>query len=134
VDSPQYDFVSNLPPFLREQEGFLGIQNDFKMIMEQCNPLNSDDTCPLPRLEQVYSEECFTWIHRYYQDIPYLQAQINQVMARNIVLERENFDLRASLQQNSPRASKRSRKSRDDHLGFCGERFVQKMSEGPQCF
>jgi hypothetical protein len=26
VDSPQYDFVSNLPPFLREQEGFTGIQ------------------------------------------------------------------------------------------------------------
>jgi hypothetical protein len=25
MDSPQYDFVSNLPPFLKEQEGFSGI-------------------------------------------------------------------------------------------------------------
>jgi hypothetical protein len=25
MDSPQYDFVSNLPPFIKDQEGFLGI-------------------------------------------------------------------------------------------------------------
>jgi hypothetical protein len=83
------------------------------MTMAQGKPLNSDDMRPLPRLEQVYCEECFTWIQRYYQDIPYLQAQLNQVLARNIVLERENLDLRASVQQTSPRASKRSRKSGD---------------------
>jgi hypothetical protein len=104
IDSPQYDFVSNLPPFLKEQEGFLGIQYDLKRVMAQDKPLNSYHTRPLPNLEQVYCEDCFNWIQRYYQDIPYLQAQLNQVMARNLVLERENEDLRASIQLVSPRA------------------------------
>jgi len=34
IDSPQYDFVSKLPPFLKVQEGFSGIQYDFKRVME----------------------------------------------------------------------------------------------------
>jgi hypothetical protein len=34
IDLPQYDVVSNLPPFLKEQEGFSGIQYDLKRIME----------------------------------------------------------------------------------------------------
>jgi len=65
-------FLSNLPPFLKEQEGFSGIQYDLKKVMEQYKPLNSDHTRPLPNLEQVYYEGCFCWIQRNYQDIPYL--------------------------------------------------------------
>jgi hypothetical protein len=105
--------VSNLPPFLKEQEGFSGIQYDLKNIMEQGKPLNSDQTRPLPNLEQVYCEGCFDWIQRYYQDIPYLQAQLNQVMTRNLVLEKENDDLRASIRSNSLRANKRFKRSGD---------------------
>jgi hypothetical protein len=105
--------VSNLPPFLKEQEGFSGIQYDLKNIMEQGKPLNSDQTRPLPNLEQVYCEGCFDWIQRYYQDIPYLQAQLNQVMTQNLVLEKENEDLRASIRSNSPRANKRFKRSGD---------------------
>jgi hypothetical protein len=89
INSPRYDFVSNLPPFLKEQEGFSGIQYDLKNIMEQGKPLNSDQTRPLPNLEQVYCEGCFDWIQRYYQDIPYLQAQLNQVMTQNLVWKRK---------------------------------------------
>ena len=90
MDSPQYDFVSKLPLFLKEQEGFSKIQYDLKRVMTQDKPLRSYHTCPLPNLEHVYCEDFFNWIQRYYQDIPDLQAQINQVMARNFVLEREN--------------------------------------------
>jgi hypothetical protein len=111
MDSSQYDFVSNLPPFIKEQEGFSGIQYDFKRVMTQDKPLKSYHTHPLSNLEHVYYEDCFNWIHRYYQDIPYLQAHVNQVMARNLVLERENEDLRASIQQIPPKASKRFKKS-----------------------
>ena len=39
INSPQYDFVSNLPHFLKEQEGFSGIQYDLRNIMEQGNLL-----------------------------------------------------------------------------------------------
>ena len=58
--------------------------------MVQDKPLNLDHTRPLLNLGQVYYEDCFNWIQRSYQDIPYLKAQLNQVMARNLVLEREN--------------------------------------------
>jgi hypothetical protein len=82
--------------------------------MEQDKPLNSDHTRLLPNLEQVYCEGCFSWIQRYYQDIPYLQAQLNQVMARNLALEKENEDLiELAYDQNSPRANKRFRRSGD---------------------
>jgi len=81
--------------------------------MEQDKPLNSYHTLPLTNLEQVYCEDCFNWIQRYYQDIPYLQAQINQFMAHNLLMERENEDLRASIQLVSPKASKRFRRSGD---------------------
>ena len=30
VSHPQYEFVSNFPPFLEDCEGFLGIQYDLK--------------------------------------------------------------------------------------------------------
>jgi hypothetical protein len=39
INSPRYDFASNLPPFLKEQEGFSGIQYDLRNIMEQGNLL-----------------------------------------------------------------------------------------------
>jgi regulator of replication initiation timing len=81
--------------------------------MAQDKPLNLDHTLPLPNLEHVYCEDCFNWIQRYYQDIPYLKSQLNQVMARNLVLERENEDLRANIQQFPPKASKRFRRSGD---------------------
>jgi hypothetical protein len=35
VNTPHFNFISNLPPFLNKQEGFLGIQHDLKQIMEQ---------------------------------------------------------------------------------------------------
>jgi hypothetical protein len=81
--------------------------------MEQGKPFHLDQTHPLQNLEHVYYEGCFDWIQRYYQDIPYLQAQINHVMTWNLVLEKENEDLRSSIQSNSPKANKRFRRSGD---------------------
>jgi hypothetical protein len=46
-------------------------------VIAQGKPLNSNNKHPLPGLEQVYCEECFTWIQGYYQDIPYFQARLN---------------------------------------------------------
>jgi len=34
INSPRYNFMSNLPPFFKEQKGFSGIQYDLKNIME----------------------------------------------------------------------------------------------------
>jgi regulator of replication initiation timing len=81
--------------------------------MEQGEPLTTDQTRPLPNLEPVYCESCFDWIQRYYRDIPYLQAQLNQVITQNSVLEKENDDLRACIRSNSHRANKRFKRSGD---------------------
>jgi hypothetical protein len=80
VDASQFDFISNLPPFLKKKQGFSGIQHDLKRIMEQCKLLTTNQTWPLPSMEPVHCENCFDLIERYYRDVPYLQAQLNQVV------------------------------------------------------
>jgi hypothetical protein len=97
ADTPQFDFVSNLPPFLKKQEGFSGIQHDLKQVMEQVKLPSTEQTRPLPSIELVHCENCFDWIERYYWDVPYLQAQLNQMVTQNLVLERENDELRACV-------------------------------------
>jgi hypothetical protein len=74
IDAPQFDFVSNLPPFLKKHQGFPGIQHDLKRIMEQGKSPTTDQTRPLSNHELVHCENCFDWIERYYRDIPYLHA------------------------------------------------------------
>jgi hypothetical protein len=106
INAPQFDCVSNLPPFLKKQKGFSGIQHDLKRIMEQGKSPCIDPTVPLPSIEPVYCENCFDWIERYYRDIPYLQAQVNQVVTWNSVLERENDELKACIRSTSYRANK----------------------------
>jgi hypothetical protein len=71
-----------------------------KRIMEQGKLPTTDQTRPLPSMEPVHCENCFDWIERYYRDIPYLQAQLNQVVTQNSVLERENDELRACVRSN----------------------------------
>jgi regulator of replication initiation timing len=81
--------------------------------MEHGNFSTTDQTHALLNLEPVYCDSCFNWIERYHQNIPYLQAQLNQVVTQNSVLERENDDLRACFQSNSHRASKHIKRSRN---------------------
>jgi regulator of replication initiation timing len=79
--------------------------------MEQGKSPTTDQTHPLPNHELVYCESCFDWIERYYRDIPYLQAQLNQVVTQNSVLERENNELRACIRSTSHRANKHIKRS-----------------------
>ena len=65
----------------------------------------------LPNHEPVYCENCFDWIERYYQGITYLQAQVNQVVTQNSVLERENDELKACIRSNAHKANKRFKRS-----------------------
>jgi len=51
--------MMNIPPFLKEQEGFSGIQYDLKRIMEHGKSPATDQTHSLPNLEMVYCESCF---------------------------------------------------------------------------
>jgi regulator of replication initiation timing len=68
---------------------------------------STKQTQPLPTIEPVHYENCLDWVERYYRDIPYLQEQLNQLVAHNSFLERENEELKASVRSNTDRANKR---------------------------
>jgi hypothetical protein len=111
VDTTQLDFISNLPPFLKKHEGFSGIQHDLKQIMGQVKFPSTEQARPLPSIEPVHCENWFDWIEIYFWDVPYLQAQLNQMVAQNSVLERDNDDLRVCVRSNAHMANKRVKRS-----------------------
>jgi hypothetical protein len=59
---PWYDYVSNLPSFLQNCEGFTRIQTDLKAMMTQEKTPDSDYQEPIPNLEPVCCDECLAWI------------------------------------------------------------------------
>jgi hypothetical protein len=74
---PQYELVSNFPPFLQNCEGFSGIRPDLKSKSVQEKSPDSDQQQLLPNMEPVCCDECLAWIQRYYTDIPYLRMHLN---------------------------------------------------------
>jgi hypothetical protein len=74
IEDIQYDFVSELPPFLKNQEGFTGICHDMKQVAEQTKMPSAKHTQPLPTIAPVHCENFLDWVERYYMNIPYLQA------------------------------------------------------------
>jgi hypothetical protein len=74
IDAIQYDFIANIPPFLKNQEGFSGIWHNLKQIIGQTKVPSAKQTQPLPTIQPVHCENCLDWVERYYRDIPYLQA------------------------------------------------------------
>jgi hypothetical protein len=54
VDAPQFNFVSNIPPLLKKQQGFSSIQHDLKRIMEHGKSPSTYQTGPLLSMEPVH--------------------------------------------------------------------------------
>ena len=74
-----YDFVDNLPPCLRNSEGFPGIKlskepTDISGIILTHSHGYPQKTIPYP-----WGEFCLFWINKYYTDIPSLQLQIKTI-------------------------------------------------------
>jgi hypothetical protein len=103
----QYDFVSILPSFLKYQKGFAGIGHDLKQATRNTKAPIAEYTQPLPAIAPVHCDNCLDWVERYYKEIPYLQAQLKHLAARNSLLERENQELKACAY----RASKRPKRT-----------------------
>jgi hypothetical protein len=68
-DEPPYDFVDNLPPFLRDNHDFPGIKPSRETLRESSNP---------PSAQKVASpcDQYGLWLERYYLDVPKLQSKI----------------------------------------------------------
>jgi hypothetical protein len=75
-DHIEYEFISNLPPFLQYCKGFSGIQADLK-AKEGFS--KKEQQYQIPGLEPDHCHDCLAWVQKYYSDVPYLQMWLNQV-------------------------------------------------------
>jgi len=58
IDVIQYNFFSNLPPFLKTQEDFSSIRHDLKQITEKTKVPFAKQAQPLPTIEPIHCENC----------------------------------------------------------------------------
>jgi len=90
-DHMEYDFVSNLPPFLQDCKGFFGIYSDLK---SKEGFSKKEQQYSVPDLEPNHCHDCLDWAHKYYSYIHYLQILLNRVTMQNKKLEEENYKLK----------------------------------------
>jgi hypothetical protein len=87
---PPYDFISNLPPCLRNNPSYPGI--------ELPNETLSNITKPSPASSkpgQSSCDQCDMWLERYYIDVPVLQSKIKSLESQVAVLTSQRDKLRA---------------------------------------
>jgi hypothetical protein len=86
-----YDYISNLPPCLKDDPNFPGIKFD------SGTPGNLKDSSPvMTRPDQPQCNECNSWLERYYTDVPLLQSRIKSLEDWVTVLTKENDRLQAN--------------------------------------
>jgi hypothetical protein len=88
---PPYDFVSNLPPCLRNNPSYPGI----KLPNETLGNL----TKPSPAFSkpgQSSCDQCNVWLECYYTDVPLLQSKIKSLENQVTVLTSERDKLQAN--------------------------------------
>jgi hypothetical protein len=85
----------------------LALGHDLKQATGRAEAPIAEYTQTRPAIAPVHCDNCLDWVERYYRDIPYLQAQLKHLAARNSLLERENQELKAC----ADRASKRPKRS-----------------------
>jgi hypothetical protein len=95
----QYDFLTNLPPYIKGKEGFLGIRHDLKQITGKNEATLVDCVPRRSVISPVHYDSCLDWIERYYTDVPLLQARIKHLAAQNALLKQENLDLKARTER-----------------------------------
>jgi hypothetical protein len=86
-----YDYVSNLPPCLKNNPNYPGI----KLHNETPGGLNKPSPV-ISKPEQPSCIQCNTWLERYYIDVPLLQSKIKALEEQVTVLAKENHRLQAS--------------------------------------
>jgi hypothetical protein len=71
-DKPPYDFVKNLPPCLRDNPKFPGIELPQGTLGESSKPPSAQPVVPP-------CDQCGLWLERYYLDVPMLQSRIHDL-------------------------------------------------------
>jgi hypothetical protein len=86
-----YDYVSNLPPCLKNDPNFSGIK------LHNETPGNLKEPSPvMPRPNQPPCTQCNSWLECYYTEAPLLQSKIKSLEEWVIVLSKERDRLQAN--------------------------------------
>jgi hypothetical protein len=85
-----YDYVSNLPPCLKNNPKYPGI----KLHNENPSDLNKPSTV-MSKPEKTSCIQCNVWLECYYADIPLLQSKIKSLEEQVAVLSKESHRFQA---------------------------------------
>jgi hypothetical protein len=88
---PPYDFVSNLPPCLRNDPSYPGIKLPNETLGNVIKPSPT-----LSKPGQSSCEQCDLWLERYYIDVPLLQSKIQSLESQVVVLTSQRDQLQAT--------------------------------------
>jgi len=88
---PPYNFVSNLPPCLKNNPSYPRIKLPNETLGDMNKPLTF-----VSKPEQTSCNQCNVWLERYYTDIPLLQLKIKSLENQVTVLSRERDKLQAN--------------------------------------
>jgi hypothetical protein len=86
-----YDYVSNLPPCLKNNSNYPGIRlhNETPSGLHKPSPV-------LSKPKQSSCMQCNVWLERYYTDVPLLQSKIKSLEDQVTVLSKERDRLQAN--------------------------------------
>jgi hypothetical protein len=98
-----YDYVTNLPPCLKDNPNFPGIKLNREPTsqMESSPPINN--IIANTQSIQQQCNECQSWLDRYYKNVPLLQSQIKSLEDQVNFLTKENGRLQSIAQTNDKR-------------------------------
>jgi hypothetical protein len=86
-----YDYVSNLPPCLKNDPKFPGIK------LHSDTPGNLKEPSPvMPKPNQSPCTQCNVWLECYYTDVPMLQSKIKSLEEWVTALSKERDRLQAN--------------------------------------
>jgi hypothetical protein len=88
-NKPPHDFVRNLPPCLRDNPDFPGIEPFHETLGEPSKPSSVQPVA-------VPCDQCGLWIERYYLDVPTLQSRIHELENQVATLTGKNAKVQPS--------------------------------------
>jgi hypothetical protein len=87
MSEPSYDFVSNLPPCLKDDPNYPGI----KLPCETLGHLSKPS-----KPTQSPCDQCNSWLERYFIDVPILQSKIQSLEDQIAVLTSQKAKLQTT--------------------------------------
>jgi hypothetical protein len=93
-----YNYVNNLPPCLKDNPEFIGIQLCDKYDVHMEGSLIRNLVRSNENASQSQCDVCLSWIYRYYTNVPFLQSRVKFLRNQVDMLKNENNRLESIIQ------------------------------------